>query len=131
MRGDYVVMARPTSDIPDGRISLSDPQRTWCGIGVLDEFVGETYDPFSQGAAVYIGSMDVEIGFASRSKIDVDTEYDQDFLQDLFLGYFQNQVLAPQERILMSVNNIPLMIKVKTIDLVDPTMTGGGSRRPI
>lgn len=124
IRGDYVVMGRPTPGFPDGCISMSDPQRSWCGIGMMDEIIGEAYDPFSQGGAVYIGSMDVEVGFASKTKI-VDAPYDQDMLTSVFNKNFENQVLAPQERILMDVSNIPLLIKVKTITLVDLAMTGG------
>ena len=124
MRGDYVVMGKPTPGFPDGCISMSDPQRSWCGIGMMDEIIGEAYDPFSQGGAIYIGSMDVEVGFASKTKI-VDAAYDQDKLTEIFVRNFQNQILAPQERILMDVSNIPLMIKIKTIALVDLTMGGG------
>lgn len=124
MRGDFVVMAKPTRGFPDGCISLSDPQRTWCGIGLRDEIVGEVYDPFSQGGAIYIGSMDVEVGFASKTKI-VDAPYDQDKLSEMFVRNFQNQILAPQQKILMDVSNIPLMMTVKTITLVDLAMAGG------
>jgi vesicle-fusing ATPase len=124
MKGDFVVMCRPTPGFPDGSISMSDPQRSWCGIGMMDEIMGEAYDPFSQGGSVYLGSIDVEVGFASKTKI-TDNPYDQDQLSDLFIRSFQNQVLSPGQRILMDVSNIPLMIKIKTVTLVDLAMTGG------
>lgn len=134
MKGDYVVTARPTPGFPNNCISMSDPQRTWCGIGMLDEIMGEVFDPFSTGSPPYVGSMDVEIGFASTKKIS-DTQYDQDQLAALFIRNFQNQIFSPGQRILMDVSNIPLMIKVKTITLVDltsmgdaPTRSDGGAR---
>ena len=126
MRGDFVVTARPTPGFPDGCISMSDPQRSWCGIGMMDEIIGEAYDPFGQGGAAYLGSLDLEVGFASKNKT-VDTPYDQDKLADLFIRNFQNQILAPQQRILMDASNIPLLIKVKTVSLVDLAMTGAGA----
>ncbi|KAL2167899.1 hypothetical protein VTG60DRAFT_636 [Thermothelomyces hinnuleus] len=121
LRGDYVVTARPTPGFPDGCISLSDPQRTWCGVGMMDEVVGELYDPFNQGGQVYIGSLDVEIGFASARKI-VDAPYDQDELAAMFVKNFQNQIFAPGQRLLLDVQNVPLAIVVKTVTLIDLTM---------
>ncbi|KAK3902578.1 P-loop containing nucleoside triphosphate hydrolase protein [Staphylotrichum tortipilum] len=121
IRGSFVVMARPTPGYPDGRISLSDPQRTWCGIGMLDEFYGELYDPFSQGPDAYLGSIDVEVGFASR-KNTANITYDQDELAALTVKIFQNQVLAPGQRILLDVQNVPLSLLIKTVTLIDLSM---------
>ncbi|KAK4167438.1 P-loop containing nucleoside triphosphate hydrolase protein [Cladorrhinum sp. PSN259] len=121
IRGDYVVTARPTQGFPSGSISLSDPQRTWLQVGMMDEVIGEVYDIFSQGGAAYLGSMDLEIGFASLKK-SVDAPYDQDELADEFIKNFQNQVFAPGQRLLLDVKNIPLAITVKTVTLTDLTM---------
>lgn len=129
LRGDYVVTARPTPGFPDGCISLSDPQRTWCGIGMMDELVGELYDPFSRGGPAYVGAMDVEVGFASARKI-VETPYDQDELADLFIKTFQNQIFAPGQRLLLDVRNIPLAIMVKTVTLIDLTMEKPSNEPP-
>ncbi|KAK4184720.1 putative vesicular-fusion protein SEC18 [Podospora australis] len=122
LRGEYVVTARPTPGFPDGCISLSDPIRTWCEIGMMDELVGDVYDPFSQGGQAYLGSIDVEIGFASPRKIS-DEQYDQDELADLFIRNFQNHIFAPGQRLLMDVRNIPLQIVIKTVTLTDLSMT--------
>ncbi|KAK4224988.1 P-loop containing nucleoside triphosphate hydrolase protein [Podospora fimiseda] len=126
IRGDYVIVARPTPGFPDGCISLSDPQRTWLQVGMMDEVVGEIYDVFSQGGSAYLGSMDVEIGFASLKKF-VDAPYDQDELADEFIKNFQNQVFAPGQRLILDVKNIPLAITVKTVTLTDLTMKSGGA----
>jgi vesicle-fusing ATPase len=115
------VTARPTPGFPDGCISLSDPQRTWASIGMMDEVMGELYDPFSQGGPAYIGSLDVEVGFASARKL-VDAPYDQDELAALFVKSFQNQVFSPGQRLLLDVQNVPLSITVKTVTLIDLTM---------
>ncbi|KAK4458431.1 P-loop containing nucleoside triphosphate hydrolase protein [Cladorrhinum samala] len=88
---------------------------------MMDEIAGEVYDVFSQGGSAYLGSMDVEVGFASLKK-SVDAPYDQDELADLFIKNFQNQVFAPGQRLLLDVKNIPLAITVKTVTLTDLTM---------
>ena len=87
----YVVTARPTEYFPPGCISLSDPQRTWCEVGLRDIIKTELYDPFSHGAHSYLGSLDVEVGFASLKKI-TETPYDQDVLADEFIKLFENQI---------------------------------------
>lgn len=131
LRGDYVVTARPTPGFPNGCISLSDPVRTWCGIGMMDELVGEIYDPFGRGGQAYLGSIDVEVGFASLKKI-VDEQYDQDELADLFIKSFQNQIFAPGQRLLLDVRNVPLAIMIKTVTLTDLTMQASqGDEAPV
>jgi len=91
---------------------------------MMDQFTGELYDPFTQGGKAYLGSLDVEIGFASSTK-KTETPYDEDELANVFINTFQNQVLAPGQRILMDVRNIPLLIIVKTVGLTDLSMTSG------
>ncbi|KAK0704792.1 P-loop containing nucleoside triphosphate hydrolase protein [Lasiosphaeris hirsuta] len=121
LRGEFVVTARPLPGFPSGCISLSDPQRTWCGVGMMDEVVGELFDPFLQGGPAYVGSLDIEVGFASLKKL-VDAPYDQDVLADLFIKTFQNQVFAPGQRLLLDVQNVPLSMVIKTVTLVDLTL---------
>lgn len=49
------------------------------GVALTDQVSAELYDPFAQGGQAYIGSMDIEIGFASTRKV-TDVPYDQDDL---------------------------------------------------
>lgn len=107
---------------------MSDPQRTWCGVAIRDIFTGEVYDPFASGGKAYLGSLDLEIGFASPTK-KTEAPYDEDELSKIFLNTFQNQILAPGQRILMDVRNIPLMIIVKTVGLVDLSTADDAGRQ--
>ncbi|KPM34026.1 Vesicular-fusion protein sec18 [Neonectria ditissima] len=120
--GEYVVTAKPVQGFPSGCISLSDPQRSWAGITMRDTFMGQVYDPFATGGKAYLGSIDLEIGFASPNK-KTQTPYDEDELSKIFIDTYQNQVLAPGQRILMDVRNVPLLIVVKTVGLVDLAMS--------
>ncbi|KAI1006867.1 Vesicular-fusion protein [Podosphaera aphanis] len=125
----YVVSARPLPGFPPGCISLSDPQRTWCDVGMLDPLTVDIYDPFSQGSSSYLGALDVEVGFASAKKI-TETPFDQDVLADVFIKQFENQIFAPGQRLLMDYKNIPLMFMVKTVQLVDLSMEKESSSAP-
>lgn len=130
MRGECVVTARPTPGFPRGCISLSDPQRQWCGIGLMDSFFGERYDPFSQGQKVYLGTMDLEISFASPRKTP-DAPYDQDELADIVVKQYGNQIFSPGQRFLMDLQGVPLSFAVKTVQLIDLSgEKGDGSDAP-
>ncbi|KJR81287.1 vesicle-fusing ATPase [Sporothrix schenckii 1099-18] len=126
--GDYVVTVRPTPGFPDGCISLSDPQRTWLRVGMMDELVAEIYNPFSSstGGQSYLGSMDVEVGFASTKKV-TDITYDQDALAQQMVQTFANHIFAPGQRLLIDVRNTPLSLVVKTVQLADLSMEKAGA----
>ena len=79
LQGQYVASARPLDSFAPGSIGMSDAQRTWMGIALTDMVRVERYDPFSQGGQAYLGSMDIEIGFASQKK-RTDKPYAQDYL---------------------------------------------------
>ncbi|KAI0508293.1 P-loop containing nucleoside triphosphate hydrolase protein [Xylaria bambusicola] len=128
--GEYVVTAQAVPGYPQGCISLSDPQRSWCGITMRDTFTGELYDPFQSGGKAYLGSLDLVIGFASKIK-RVDTPYDEEELSKIFIETYQNQVLTPGQRVLMNVRNIPLVIDVKTVGLVDLAMASDESNKQV
>ncbi|RKF60415.1 Vesicular-fusion protein sec18 [Golovinomyces cichoracearum] len=121
LNGKYVVTVRPLKGFPPGCISLSDPQRTWCNVGMMDPITAELYEPFSQGPCSYLGTMDLEVGFASTKKIS-DIPFDQDVLSDVCTKQFENQIFAPGQRFLMDYKNIPLLYLVKTVQLVDLSM---------
>lgn len=123
LNGRNVVEARPLNSFPQGCISLSDPQRTWCDVGMMDPITAEIYDPFNtpQGNAVYLQSLDVDIGFASVKKV-TEVPYDQDVLADVFIRQFENQIFAPGQKLIMDYKNIPLLFTVKTVQLTDLSM---------
>jgi len=91
-------------------------------------FTGEIYDPFAAGGKAYLGSVDLEIGFASPNK-KTDVPYDEDELSKMFIETYQNQVLSPGQRILMDHRNIPLLVVVKTVSLTDLAMTSDDSSK--
>lgn len=95
----------------------------------MDPIIAESYDPFVQGPNVYLGALDVDIGFASVKKI-TDAPYDQDVLADVFVKQFENQVFAPGQKLIMDYKNIPLIFTVKTVQLVDLSMEKSSGNAP-
>ncbi|KPI34791.1 Vesicular-fusion protein sec18 [Cyphellophora attinorum] len=126
VNGMFVVSAKPIDQFQPGTIGLSEPQRSWMGIALTDQLQVEIYDPFSQGGQAYLGSMDLEVGFAAKSKTP-QTPYDQDDLAKEVSKVFQNQVFAPGQRFLMDLRSVPLNITVKTVELMDLNEKASGS----
>jgi vesicle-fusing ATPase len=78
VKGQYVFSARLFDEFPAGFIGLSSIQRPWAKAGLRDTLDVQIFDPFRQGGGAYIGSLDVEVKFAGRSRTDA--LYDQDEL---------------------------------------------------
>ena len=118
INGMFVVSAKPVPNFPPGSIGMSEAQRTWMGVALTDQLQVEMYDAFGQGNQAYLGSIDVEVGFASKNKTPQEP-YDQDVLAKHVANVFQNQVFAPGQRFMMDLKAIPLMLVVKTTQLLD------------
>lgn len=87
-------------------------------IALTDYVNVEPYDIFSaQGGQSYLGTMDVEIGFAGKKTVE--TPYDQDELASIVTRIFQNQVFAPGQKFLMDHRSIPMLLTTKTVQLMD------------
>jgi len=125
INGQYVLSSRPLPSFPPGHISLSDAQRTWMQVALTDVVEVQPYDPFSQGAQSYLGSMDVEVGFAGKKSTDA--PYDQDELATAFVNTFRHQIFAPGQQLLMDFKSIPLRMTVRTVELVDISSLRGSN----
>ncbi|KAI5848681.1 P-loop containing nucleoside triphosphate hydrolase protein [Morchella snyderi] len=112
----FVVSVKPNNQIQPGYAGFSSVHRDWAQWSLTERIRMAPYDPFSQQGAAYLGSLDLELGFASR-KIS-DEQYDQDDLTKQFLRTFQNQVFAPGQRLVMDVRNIKLIVIVKTVQVI-------------
>lgn len=98
-------------------------------VALTDVVDVQQYDPFSQGASSYLGSMDIEVGFAGKKTTDA--PYDQDELAQAFINNFRNQIFAPGQQLLMDYRSIPLRMTVRTVELVDlSTMKPEGGAQP-
>lgn len=75
---------------------MSDPQRTWAGVAFTDTVKVQMYDPFSQGGQAYLGSSDIEVGFAGKKRVE--TPYDQDELASVVIKVCCNFILCCSRR---------------------------------
>ncbi|CCF31963.1 ATPase [Colletotrichum higginsianum] len=110
---ENVVRARPTPELPEGTISLSDPQRQWLKIGMTDTFEGEVYDASRQGAT-HLEAMDLELSWASMKR-DPNYEFTHEYLAKVFERFFQMHFFAPGQRTLLDIEGLKVFATVKTI----------------
>lgn len=116
---DFVLHARGTANINPGEIAFSDPQRTWMMMtSPGDTVVAESFNPIELGQKGYLGSVELGIEFASKSKMP-DTPFDQESLAKTFIKTYENQIFAPGEQVIMMFENIPLRCTAYTVDLID------------
>ncbi|KAI5810245.1 P-loop containing nucleoside triphosphate hydrolase protein [Peziza echinospora] len=113
----YVVTIRPVEGFPQGYVGYSSAHRDWARWSLTDTVTIAPYDPFVAGKQAYLGSLDVEVGFASK-KI-TEEAYDQEDLSKAFTRNYQNQIFAPGQRLIMDLRNIKLLFIVKAVQIVD------------
>ena len=122
VNAQFVLSARPDASFPRGRISFTEPHRTWGQIALTDTVRVQIYDPFSDGTGqTYLASMDVEVGFASTTR-RTEAPYDQDELMHNVIKNFSSQIFAPGQQLVMDHKSIPLRLTVKTVQLGDLSM---------
>ena len=90
----YVCTARTEDSFAQGQIGLSEPQRSWTQISLQDIVHLKRYDPFQEGGPRYLGSLDVEIGFATSR--ETEDPFDQDELQQYFSKVYQLARMIPR-----------------------------------
>ncbi|CAK4034433.1 Vesicular-fusion sec18 [Lecanosticta acicola] len=119
MNDRYVVTARSHPQIQRGQIGMNDFQRTWMQVALTDTVEAEVFDPFRQGGQAYLGNMDVEIGYATRTAPPNVPPFDQDQLAEHLINTLQNQIFAPGQTFGLDARVAKLKLQVKTVELVD------------
>lgn len=119
---DYVVHARGFPGLGQGLIAFGEPQRVWLNnISPGDSVVVEEFNPIELGQKSYMGAVEIAIEFASKTKA-TDAPYDQESLAKHFIKCYENQILAPQQQVIMIFQNIPLRCYVSTVELIDMSL---------
>lgn len=119
---DYVVHARGFPGLGQGMIAFGEPQRLWLNnISPGDTVVVEEFNPIELGQKSYLGSVEIAIEFASKSKA-TDAPYDQESLAKHFIKCYENQIFAPQQQVIMIFQNIPLRCYISTVELIDMSL---------
>jgi vesicle-fusing ATPase len=109
LKKTFVLTARVAKYFPPGCISLSDPQRTWLSVGVLDVVSAEIYQATGN---VLLAHLELDVSFAVPKKT-IEEPIDQDELEQYYKNQFSNQFMTIGQIIIMDYKNIPLMFVVR------------------
>ncbi|KAK9461861.1 P-loop containing nucleoside triphosphate hydrolase protein [Lipomyces oligophaga] len=115
---DLYVFSTKAEAMQPGTAGASGVQREWAGWSLGQEITVTSFDPFQGGNPIYLGTLDLEIGFNSRNKVS-DYQYDQDELAKWFTTLYHDIILAPGQRLIMDYKAMLFKIVVKSIQLVD------------
>lgn len=132
LQGQFVLTARPHPEVRSGTIGLNEFQRMWMRLAMTDAVDAELYDPFRQGKQCYLGSTDMEVGFASSKPNAITTEpFDQDELADRVTRTYRNQLFAPGQMFVMDTGDYKLKCTVRTVELVDLANLGSEGQQEV
>lgn len=132
LKGQFVLAARRHPDVRSGTIGLNEFQRTWMQLALTDLVDAEIYDPFRQGKQCYLGSTDIEVGFASaKASATTGEAYDQDELAAHVVKTFRNQIFAPGQVFGTDFKSKMLRCTVRTVELVDLASLGSEGQQEV
>lgn len=109
----FVVTIRPVEGFQQGYAGFSSAHRDWARWSLTDTVMIAPYDPFSAGKQAYLGSLDLEAGFASK-KI-TEEAYDQDDLAKVFIKVRHAHIIY--YHYLISVLTAPLTMRDRIIKI--------------
>lgn len=124
-RREYVITVRPFELVEPGQIWFGDAHRKTLDLALTDRVAAETFNPIELGPKGYLGSMDVNIMFASANANKAPKyPFKHEDLQKAFIRAFHGQIFAPGQELILHFGppgpeQIPFRCNVKGVSLVD------------
>ncbi|KAL1918550.1 uncharacterized protein VTP21DRAFT_3210 [Calcarisporiella thermophila] len=112
----YIFTICPNEQIQPGTLAFSNPHRKWAGVSLMQEISVQTYDPLSENDAIYIGNMELEVGFLARNSTTMDP-FDTKELAQAFCSKFYDQIFSIGQSLAFEFKGINLAISVIRLSL--------------
>ncbi|KAL1922968.1 uncharacterized protein VTP21DRAFT_9344 [Calcarisporiella thermophila] len=128
----FVFTIRPDDQIQPGTLAFSNPHRKWAGLSLNQGVFVQPYDPFSEGADIYNGKMELEVGFLARNTAITDP-FDTEEMARAFCSTFNNQIFTIGQSLAFEFkgNNLAITVKNLTTIHIDALRNGlTGERAP-
>ncbi|SPO35363.1 probable SEC18 - vesicular-fusion protein, functional homolog of NSF [Pseudozyma flocculosa] len=119
--GQFVFTALPdsTGQIAPRTLGTAMLQRQWAGLSAQGhEVQAEPYDPFVFGQSVYLGGLDLEIGFLRRGEV-VSESFDADEMAKNFLRAFDSHIFTVGQLLVFEFRGMNLKATVKGVNVVE------------
>ncbi|KAG8722824.1 transport between ER and Golgi ATPase protein [Ceratobasidium sp. 394] len=117
-----------TGKLRPGEVGASRSQRMWIGLSAQgDSVTVEPLDLQASGNDIYLGSLDVEVGFWNP-KQEVAEQFSADEMSKSFLKAFNGQIFSPTQILVFDYHGITLKATVKGLQVVE--LAALQSKRP-
>ncbi|ORY79906.1 P-loop containing nucleoside triphosphate hydrolase protein [Protomyces lactucae-debilis] len=118
LNNQQALAVQPDEHVTPGQIGFGVAQREWCRLAVGDQVTVTPWDPYSQGekALVYIGSMDLEVGFYSKNRT-TEEAFDPEELQKQLCRNYEHQPFAPGQLLVVDFKSYMIKACVKAVTL--------------
>jgi len=126
---EFVLLCRPVDSLLPGYFYINEKQRQWARIGMNDRIQMRPYNPTTVGDAYCIGSLDLNVAFATARDGGEDA-FEEKILINAFKTTFANQVLQPGQKILMESGGSKFLLTVKSIKLTPMGVAAGLDQDP-
>ncbi|QRV87917.1 AAA family ATPase [Ceratobasidium sp. AG-Ba] len=121
VKGDFplTVFQDNTGKLRPGEVGASRSQRMWIGLSAQgDSVTVEPLDLQASGNDIYLGSLDVEVGFWNP-KQEVAEQFSADEMSSSFVKAFNGQVFSPGQILVFDFHGITLKATVKGLQVVE------------
>lgn len=122
--GRFAFTALPdnTNTIAPGTIGTALLQRQWARLSAEGhDVVAEAFEPMALGKGVYLGSIDIELDFLSRSQYS-HSMFDADEMQAIFLRVFDQHILSIDQVLVFEFHGQNLKATVRGVHSVDTSI---------
>ncbi|SPO21597.1 probable SEC18 - vesicular-fusion protein, functional homolog of NSF [Ustilago trichophora] len=115
----FTAQADTTGSIQPGTLGTALLQRKWAGLSAQGQVVqAESYDPFAFGNSVYLGSIDIEVGYLRKGEV-APQAYDTDEMAKVFARAFENHIFTTGQLLVFEFKGMNLTATVKGVDVVE------------
>ncbi|PWN41506.1 AAA-domain-containing protein [Ceraceosorus guamensis] len=128
----FTAAADKTGQVQSGTLGTALLQRQWAGLSAQGHVVrAEPYDPYSQGPAVYLASLDVEVGFL-RKGTEIAEVFDADEMQRNWVRAFEHHIFSIGQLLVFEFHGQNLKATVTGVEVVEtqPKRQGAGAPPP-
>ncbi|CAO1614917.1 unnamed protein product [Parajaminaea phylloscopi] len=130
----FTAMADPTGTIQRGQIGTALLQRRWANLSATGHYVSaEVYDPLAVSPGIYLGGLDLEVGFL-RSGTSSPEQFDTEEMAQNFLRAFDGHMFTQGQLLVFEFHGLTLMLVVKGVNVVEAGQVnsrGGSSGAPM
>ncbi|KAF7731559.1 transport between ER and Golgi ATPase protein [Apophysomyces ossiformis] len=113
-----------------GYIGTSQMQRRWAQFSLNQEVVVEPFDPFSDGADIYLATLKLEVSFHRKNMVIKD-DFDTEEMAKAFSLMYHNQIFSKGQMLVFEYQGINLICTVSDLEVVELETLKAGAKGEI